>query len=473
MKVYAPQQAQPQKQSPQPGRHARAAHGSRATRASSRADAEGREAAAGALARPRLAHDFSRIPVHPVTPFNLQTKLTVNAPGDAYEQEADRVAERVMRMPEPRLQRACACGGGCPGCKQDARERLQTKRVRADDVAETAAPPIVHEVLRSPGRPLDASTREFMETRFGHDFGRVRVHTDAHAAESAGELNALAYTVGSNVVFGAGRYRPETAEGRRLLAHELTHTLQQSNGFQNGPATGPIQRQASGAKAVEAKDRLDGGGAGDGGGGKTFDLKSVRSDLNELHGLKVSGTEFSVASDAQKLSGAIKTLRSLTQRTDKLSVSQPSAQKIVSKVSALNKSLTPAASQLGVEGQKGLLVGVTAASLTGAESTGLALILEILAEIVAVIAEIVAGIAAILEAPVVVIVAVIALVVWLVYEIIMAIVEAADRALCQHFYEQCVHRRKKTTYCDDCKGECEKAGGIWPGKRCPIPGLFR
>lgn len=88
-------------------------------------------------------------------------------------------------------------------------------------------PPIVREVLRSPGRPLDPATRTFMEQRFGHDFSRVRVHSDARAAESARAVNALAYTVGRDVVFGARQYAPEDSGGRRLLAHELTHVVQQ------------------------------------------------------------------------------------------------------------------------------------------------------------------------------------------------------------------------------------------------------
>ena len=90
-------------------------------------------------------------------------------------------------------------------------------------------PPIVHEVLRSPGQPLDAATRAFMEPRFGHDFSRVRVHTDTKAAESARAVSALAYTVGRDVVFGAEQYAPGTSVGQRLMAHELTHVVQQGN----------------------------------------------------------------------------------------------------------------------------------------------------------------------------------------------------------------------------------------------------
>ena len=88
-------------------------------------------------------------------------------------------------------------------------------------------PPIVHDVLRSPGQPLDTATRAFFEPPFGHDFSGVRVHTDTHAAESARAVDALAYTVGQDVVFGAGQYAPSSDPGKRILAHELTHTLQQ------------------------------------------------------------------------------------------------------------------------------------------------------------------------------------------------------------------------------------------------------
>lgn len=101
---------------------------------------------------------------------------------------------------------------------QDSAGRIAT------DSALTSS---VHDVLRSPGQPLDAATRAFMEPRFAHDFSRVRVHTDGRAAESARAARAHAYTVGQNIVFGAGNFAPATEVGRRLLAHELTHTVQQ------------------------------------------------------------------------------------------------------------------------------------------------------------------------------------------------------------------------------------------------------
>lgn len=101
------------------------------------------------------------------------------------------------------------------------------------------APGIVHDVLRSPGQPLEASTRTLMESRFGHDFSRVRVHADTQAAESARAVNAQAYTVGSQIVFGAGQYAPVMSEGRQLLAHELAHVVQQTR-----TQTTALQRKA-------------------------------------------------------------------------------------------------------------------------------------------------------------------------------------------------------------------------------------
>jgi len=130
------------------------------------------------------------------------------------------------------LQRQCACGqhkpggGECEQCKKKDRTTLQ--RHSSNLTAPTTVPPIVHEVLRSPGQQLDVPTRAFMEPRLGHDFSRVRVHTDERAAESARSVNALAYTVGRDIVFGSAQYQPGTREGKGLLAHELTHVQQQS-----------------------------------------------------------------------------------------------------------------------------------------------------------------------------------------------------------------------------------------------------
>ncbi len=127
------------------------------------------------------------------------------------------------------LQRKCSCGAsaGLDGeCEECRNKRLQRRSVNGDEPA--SVPPIVHEALRSPGQPLDATTRAFMEPRFGHNFSEVRVHTDAKAVESAQTVNAVAYTVGKDVVFDENKYAPRSREGSRLLAHELTHVIQQN-----------------------------------------------------------------------------------------------------------------------------------------------------------------------------------------------------------------------------------------------------
>jgi hypothetical protein len=163
--------------------------------------------------------------------IKIQPKLRVNTTGDAYEQEADRIADRVMRMPDSQLQRTCPCGGGCPKCQakgQDHESGRLSGQGKVGSDAASAVPLSVHEVLRSSGRPLDVSTRELMEPRFGHDFSFVRVHADAQAAKSAQAMNALAFTVGHDIVFDAGQYSPKTMHGQRLLAHELTHVVQQA-----------------------------------------------------------------------------------------------------------------------------------------------------------------------------------------------------------------------------------------------------
>lgn len=111
------------------------------------------------------------------------------------------------------------------------------QRKASNEAEPSRVPPIVDEALRSPGQPLDATTRAFMEPRFGHEFSRVRVHADEKAGESAQAVNALAYTVGQNIAFAFGQFEPKTAEGRRLLAHELAHTIQQPTASLPVPAT--------------------------------------------------------------------------------------------------------------------------------------------------------------------------------------------------------------------------------------------
>lgn len=161
-----------------------------------------------------------------------QAKLTVNEPGDAYEQEADRVADQVMRMPDLDLSIPPAPQQVSPKCaaceKKEKAQKPQTKPAGSAGPAASEAPPIVHEVLRSPGQPLDTTSRAYFESRFGYDFSRVRLHSNSAAEQSARIINAKAYTVGNDIVFGAGQFELRTQEGQRLIAHELTHVVQQT-----------------------------------------------------------------------------------------------------------------------------------------------------------------------------------------------------------------------------------------------------
>lgn len=156
------------------------------------------------------------------------------------------------------LQRKCACGGSkgsseeCAECAERQGATLQRSATQRDHPG--TAPPIVHEVLRSPGQLLDVATRAYMESRFGQDFGNVRVHTGAQAAASAQAVDAQAYTVGRDIVFAEDRFAPATLDGKRLLAHELAHTLQQQ-GSASRPAAQLTVNQPGDAHEIEA-DRV-------------------------------------------------------------------------------------------------------------------------------------------------------------------------------------------------------------------------
>ncbi len=216
----------------------------------------------------------------------IQTKLTVGEPGDQYEQQADRVADQVMRMPEPELQRQHE-----PIDENEEEEVMQPKRAngiqrqeRPEEEEETMRPKFAEGIqrqdipeeeeetmrpkfaeriqrqempeeeeqepmqmkaasgqaqhvgthladqvnsLRGGGQALSQSVRNFFEPRFGYDFSRVRIHNDAQAANVSRSLNARAFTVGQDVAFASSQYSPETSQGKKLLAHELTHVVQQ------------------------------------------------------------------------------------------------------------------------------------------------------------------------------------------------------------------------------------------------------
>jgi hypothetical protein len=169
-----------------------------------------------------------------------QTKLAIGASNDPLEQEADRVADQVMAVPT---------AGSAPA---------RIRRVTASPSGETGTTPdSVDHALAGSGKPLEPSLRRHMERRFGHDFSQVRVHSGAVAEQSTRDVNAKAYTVGRDIVFGTGSYEPSTHEGRRLIAHELTHVVQQSasNNTPIQSRTAPaLQRAPSGegGRAYEA-----------------------------------------------------------------------------------------------------------------------------------------------------------------------------------------------------------------------------
>jgi hypothetical protein len=159
--------------------------------------------------------------------------------------------DSVLRRSEPRAPKeqgavppslSDATPLSCAEQEKDKAKALRTNPAGSADPAVGEAPSIVHDVLRSPGQPLDRATRSFFEQRFGQDFSAVRIHTSSRAAESAQKVGALAYTVGSQVVFGAGQFAPHAAAGQRLLAHELTHTIQQNRAVQTWAGALPFSR---------------------------------------------------------------------------------------------------------------------------------------------------------------------------------------------------------------------------------------
>ena len=199
----------------------------------------------------------------------LQTKLMIGQAGDKYEQEADKVAEQVMRMPEPKVITKQADGSSigpkCFDCEaeelrrqleekeeeiiqpksladqittvvqrqvEEEEELLQTNEIAGSDAEITSNLESRINAIRSGGQPLAESERGFFEPRFGNDFSQVRVHTDTRAAKTARVVNARAFTIGQGIVFGAGQYAPGTDEGRKLMAHELTHVVQQAKSLQ-------------------------------------------------------------------------------------------------------------------------------------------------------------------------------------------------------------------------------------------------
>ena len=175
--------------------------------------------------------------------------------------------------------------GNAPGLTRSNASLLQrqgtlgthvcVQREAVGATTEAPAPSLVREVMESPGRALDSTTRSAMEPRFGFDFSHVRVHTDEEAAESARAMNANAYTAGEHVVFGEGKYAPGVPSGEGLIAHELTHVVQQASGPVEGT---PV---ADGLSVSHPSDRFEQaakrGDSGPGANGEVSHSASLRS----------------------------------------------------------------------------------------------------------------------------------------------------------------------------------------------------
>ncbi len=172
----------------------------------------------------------------------IQPKLTINNPNDKFEQEADAVADKVMQMDTPTLQTKpdnssffkaspisiTSVQRKCAHCESEEK-KLQRKQINGEEKnAENNLQNYVGN-LKSGGQPLSKEVRNFFEPRFGYDFSNVKMHTDTIAAKSSQSINALAYTSGTNIVFNSGQFSPDTNTGKRLLAHELTHVVQQQS----------------------------------------------------------------------------------------------------------------------------------------------------------------------------------------------------------------------------------------------------
>ncbi|MGB7953816.1 MAG: DUF4157 domain-containing protein, partial [Candidatus Nitrosopolaris sp.] len=175
------------------------------------------------LMRSNIRFDFAKI--------GIQQKLKVSEPGDSFEQEANRVAEHVMRRSDSHsITSAVPNKVEARNCEVEEK-KMQISRKQSDGAnheVSNETPNEINNLRSSSSSPVDSSTREFMESSFGFDFSRVRIHTSDTSARLANSLNAYAFTVGNNIVFGQGQYNPNTIEGKKLLAHELTHVVQQT-----------------------------------------------------------------------------------------------------------------------------------------------------------------------------------------------------------------------------------------------------
>ncbi|MEJ7766430.1 MAG: DUF4157 domain-containing protein, partial [Chitinophagaceae bacterium] len=203
----------------------------------------------------------------------IQAKLTVSTPDDPHEKEADAVADKVMRMPDPvavtsspvfiqsKADHEEKLHAKCTHCEaedkqvnrtdapeEEGEKKLSKKEASTSQIDTASTSAYIHS-LNGKGQALPGSSQQFFGERMNNDFSEVRIHTGSEAEQSATAINAKAYTVDNHIVFNQGQYSPSSGEGKKLLAHELTHVVQQRNDKDNSPG---IQRQAAPAPALTA-----------------------------------------------------------------------------------------------------------------------------------------------------------------------------------------------------------------------------
>lgn len=198
-------------------------------------NAEEVNAASAITASTRFAYDFSQVPIHPNVRVKIQPKLRVAQPNDKYEQEADLVAEQVIRTPASQPSSPID-GSSSPENNGNPHSRT-IQRAAGLGEYKTAGDVITPEVtsaignsihsMQGGGQPLDIATKNLMSKTIGADFSAVRIHTDNEAIEKSNAINARAFTQNNHVFFNKNQYDPNGSKGRELLAHELTHTVQQ------------------------------------------------------------------------------------------------------------------------------------------------------------------------------------------------------------------------------------------------------
>ena len=195
---------------------------------------------------------------------NIQTKLKISQPDDPLEREADGVSEQIVAMDYTdsdtkfgnKIEGIETINRKCSTCEEDNNDKEKPIQIswksninnKQNEAVSYEINNEIRNVISDRGQPLDTPTKEFMGSRFGCDFSNIRIHTDERGAKSAYSVNALSYTIGNNVIFNEGKYQPNTLEGRRLLAHELTHVVQQSSKV--GGSTIGLRRNKTSVKMV-------------------------------------------------------------------------------------------------------------------------------------------------------------------------------------------------------------------------------